>query len=174
MTDPMPALVHVMAELVRPRPGHRLIFTYDELMNPDRISVLCPEPRFVTTARYLSRQFTINSDGVATARPQRGHVVHGVVWEVSEIEVAALDLAMGVPSLNDRFGAFARGAGEELVTTEFYASRNMRSLGTAKPSYLNVILDAARHWQFPESYLDEVAAWSEPDRRSAASQRGAR
>lgn len=174
MTNQMPALVHVMAQIVRPQPGHRLIFTFDELMNPDRIGGLCPEPRFVTTARYLSRQFTINSDGVATARPQRGHVLHGVVWEVSEIGLTALDIAMGVPSLYDRFGAFARGPGEELITTEFYASRDMRSLGTAKPSYLNVILDAARHWQFPEPYLDEVAAWSEPERRGATSQRGAR
>lgn len=173
MTDPMPALVHVMAQIVRPRPGHRLIVTYDELMHEDRIGALCPDPRFVTTARYLSRQFTINSDGVATARPQRGQVLHGVVWEVSEVGVAALDIAMGVPSMYDRFGAFARSPDEALITTEFYATRNMRSVGTAKPSYLRVIQDAARHWGFPESYLDEIAAWSQPDRRAATSMRGA-
>jgi len=174
MTNQMPALVHVMAELVRPQPGHRLIFTYDELMHEDRITALCPEPRFVTTARYLSRQFTINSDGTATARPQRGHVVHGVVWEVSEIGLASLDIAMGVPSLYDRFGAFARGPAGELITTEFYATRDMRSLGIAKPSYVNVILDAARRWGFSEPYLNEIAAWSQSDRRTATSVRGAR
>ncbi len=173
MTDQMPALVHVMAELVRPQPGHRLIFAYDELMNEDRIGALCPAPRFVTTARYLSRRFTINSGGVATARPQRGHVVHGVVWEVSEIGLTALDIAMGVPGLYDRFGAFAHSEAA-LVTTEFYATRDMRSVGTAKPSYLRVIQDAASHWDFPESYLDEIAGWSQPDRRAATSQRGAR
>jgi len=174
MTDQMPALVHVMAELVRPRPGYRLVLVYDELMHEDRITALCPEPRFVTTARYLSRRFTINSDGMATARPQRGHVLHGVVWEVSEIGVAALDIAMGGPSLYDRFGAFARSPTEALVTTELYATRNMRSVGTAKPSYLSVILDAARHWHFPESYLDEIAAWSQSERRTATGTRGAR
>ena len=173
MTDQMPALVHVMAQIVRPQPGHRLIFTFDELMNPDRIGGLCPEPRFVTTARYLSRRFTINSDGVATARPQRGHVLHGVVWEVSEVGVAALDIALGVPGLYDRFGAFAHSEAA-LVTTEFYATRDMRSVGIAQPNYLNVILDATRHWGFPESYLDEIAAWSQPDRRTATSVRGAR
>ncbi len=174
MTDQIKPHIHVLAQTARARPGHRHILVYDELMHEDRIGALCPEPRFVTTARYLSRRFTINSDGVATARPRRDHVVHGVVWEVHDIGLAALDIALGVPSIYDRFGAFARGPAGELIISEFYATRNNRSLGTAKPEYLNVILDAARHWKFSASYLDEIAGWTRPEQGTTTRTRGAR
>lgn len=168
MTDQIQPLIHVLAQTARPRAGHRHILVYDELMHEDRIGALCPEPRFVTTARYLSRRFTINSDGVATARPRRDYILHGVVWEVHDVGLAALDIAMGVPSVYDRYGSFARGPGGELIISEFYATRNNRSIGSAKPEYLSVILDAARHWKFDQSYLDEIAGWaqSEPEIRN--------
>ena len=47
MTDQIQPLVHVMAQLVRPRSGHRHVFTYDGLMAEDRIRELCPDLRFV-------------------------------------------------------------------------------------------------------------------------------
>src|SRR5437762_446072 len=107
MTDQIQPLVHVMAQLVRPRPGHRLIFAYDGLMQEERIRELCREPRFVTTARYLSKRLIVNDDGVATLVPRRNFTVHGVIWEVSEIAQTGLDICMGVPGIYDRFGSFA-------------------------------------------------------------------
>lgn len=72
MTDQIQPLVHVMAQLIRPRPGHRHVFTFNELMHEHRIGALCPEPRFVSKTRYLSRRFTVNSDGLAKA-PRLDH-----------------------------------------------------------------------------------------------------
>lgn len=174
MTDQITPLVHVMAQLVRPRPGHQHIFAYNQLMAEARIRELCPDPRFVMTARYLSKRFIINDDGIATLVPRRGFAVHGVVWEVSEIAQTALDIAMGMPGLCDRYGSFARGGAGEMLLTEYYGARNNRTLGSATADYLKPILGAARHWGFPQSHLDEIAGWvrTEPSTRSTS--KGAR
>ena len=161
MTDQMTPLVHVMAQLVQPRPGHRLVFAFDQLMAEDRIRELCPNPRFVTTARLLSRRFITNADGVITVMPCRGSVVHGVVWEISESEQIDLETHLGVPGAIDRFGAFARGPDEELITVEYYASRNHRH-GVADPLDLMHLQAIGQKRGFPVSYLTELLRWAPP------------
>lgn len=63
MTDQIQPFGQVMAQLVRPRPGHRHVFAFDELMDEMRIRELCPDPRFVMTARYLSKRWVVNDQG---------------------------------------------------------------------------------------------------------------
>lgn len=174
MTDQIQPLVHVMAQLVRPRPGHRHVFAYDALMAEEHIGELCPEPRFVTTARYLSKRFIVNDEGTATLVPRRGSVVYGVIWEISDIAQTCLDICMGMPGICDRFGSFARGPADELIISEYYGARNNRTLGKASHEYLRPILDAARHSEFPQSYLDEIAGWAQSEPRPRTNTRGAR
>ena len=97
-----------MAQLILPRPGHRHVFTYDGLIVEDRIRELCPEPKFAMIARYLSKRWIINDEGVATVVPRRDFVVWGGVWEISEVAQARLEICMGVPGIYDRYGSFAR------------------------------------------------------------------
>lgn len=160
MTDQMTPLVHMMAQLVRPRPDHRHVFAFNGLMNEEHIRELCPDPRFVMTARYLSKRFIINDAGVATLIPRQSSVVYGVIWEISNIAQTCLDIRLGMPGICDRFGSFARGPANELIISEYYGARNNRTLGSAEPEYLRTILDAARHRRFPQSYLDEIAGWA--------------
>lgn len=175
MTNQMPALVHIMNQLVRPRPGYRFVFTYDGMMAEATIRELCPDPRFVMVARYLSKRWIINDDGVATLVPRRGYTVWGVIWEISEVDQTGLDIFMGVPSVFDRFGSFARApATDELIASEYYGARNNRTFGKGSIDYLARIIDAARHWNFPAPYIEEIAAWSQSSRRAATATRGAR
>ena len=173
MTDQITPLVHVMAQLIRPRPGHRHVFTYDAMMAEDRIRELCPDPRFVTTARYLSKRFIVNGEGVATLVRRRDSTVYGVIWEISDIAQTGLDIFMGMPGVYDRYGSFARGPAEELVVSEYYGARN-RTPGTATPEYLRPILDAGRRHGFPQSYLNELTAWTNGDVDAATTKREAR
>jgi len=161
-------------DLFRPRPSHRHVFAFGSLMAEKRIRKLCPEPRFVTTARYLSKRFIINDDGVATLVPRRDFIVHGVVWEISDIAQCGLDIALGMPGIRDRFGSFARGPAGELISSEYYGSRNNRTFGKASHKYLQPILDAARHWKFPQSYLNEIASWAQTEPRPRSAVRGVR
>lgn len=174
MTDQIKPFGQVMAQLVRPRPGHRHVFAFDELMDEMRIRELCPDPRFVMTARYLSKRWVVNDQGVATLVPRRDFTVYGVIWEITEVAQTGLDIQMGVPSIYDRFGSFARGPAEELVLSEYYGARNNRTLGKATPEYLQPILDAGRCWAFPSSYLDEIGSWIETDQPAGSSMRAAR
>lgn len=161
MTNRTTPLIHV-GQLIRPRPDHRHIFAFDDFMVPDRIAALCPSRRFVTTARYLSKQFMINERGRATLTARRGSTVHGVVWEVSDIAQTGLDIALGVPGIYDRFGSFARTPAGELVVTEYYSTRD-HTPGAAAPAYLRAIIDAGRSHGFPQAYLDELAGWAHAD-----------
>jgi hypothetical protein len=149
---------HITRQMVRPRPGHRHIFAYDNLMDEAAIGGRCPDPHFVTTARYLSRRLIFNSDGVATIVPRRDFVVHGVIWEISKIGQVGLDIQLGVPSVFHRIGAFARGPVGELVISEFYAARNHRH-GDANQGLLLEMMQLASLRSFPKEYLDELAGW---------------
>ncbi len=173
MTDQITPLVHVMAQLVRPRPSHRHVFAYDGLMAEDRIRALCPDPRFVTAVRYLSKRFIINDEGVATLVPRRDFTVYGVVWEISDIAQTGLDIFMGMPGIYDRYGSFGRGPAGELILSEYYGARN-RTPGAATPEYLRTILEAAQHWRFPQSYLDEIAGWARAEPLTQIDSRGTR
>jgi hypothetical protein len=44
MTDQTTFLAHVVAEMIRSRPAHRLLFAYDELMEESVIRECCPDP----------------------------------------------------------------------------------------------------------------------------------
>ena len=134
MTDQMTPLVHIMNQFVRPRLGDRHVFAYDQLMNEARIRELCPAPRFVMTARYLSKRWIVNDEGVAALAPRRDFIVHGVIWEISDIGRTGLDIWMGVPGVHDGIGSFARGPGGELISPEYYGARTNRTFGKATPT----------------------------------------
>ena len=174
MNDQTQPLADAPADLFRPRPGHRHVFAYGPLMTQKHIRKLCPDPRLVTTARYLSKRFIVNGDGVATLVPRRDFTVFGVVWEISNIAQIGLDITLGMPGIRDRYGSLARAPDGQLVSSEYYGARNNRTLGKASREYLQPILDAARHWRFPQSYLDEIAGWAQTEPRTRSSTRGAR
>jgi hypothetical protein len=147
-----------VAQMIRPKAGHRLLFVFDELMDAETISERVPDPQFVCTARMDSRRFIINTDGRASITPRAGYEVRGVIWELHEVAVTCLDLQLGVPSGVDRFGGFSRDQAGRLIVSEFHAYRN-REFGRAHPDYLAVILKAARLHDFPQAYVDQVQGW---------------
>jgi hypothetical protein len=161
MTANMTPLVHVMAQLIAPPPGHHHIFAFDLLMREDRIRQYCPSARLVSTARLLSRRWIVNQDGIATIMPCRNSVVHGVVWTITDREQADLETQLGFPSSVDRFGAFTRGPDEEMITTEFYASRNHRHGEVGWPDIIQ-LMATGRELGFPEEYLNDFGMWAPP------------
>ena len=147
-----------VAQMIRPRAGNRLLFVYDEMMDPAVMAERVPDPEFVCTARMESRRFIINADGIASITPRRGFECHGVVWQVEEIAVSCLDLLLGVPGPVERFGGFSRNLAGTLIVSEFYMYRN-RELGSAHPDYLADIVNAARKHGLPDAYIREIERW---------------
>lgn len=161
MTDHMTPLVHVMAQLVTPAPGHRHVFAFDLLMREDCIREYCPSAMLVTAARLLSRRWLVNQDGIATIMPCRGSTVHGVVWEITKRDQFTLETKLGVPAKLDRSGALARGPQEEMIATELYASGKHR-FGVADTLDIPQLITTGRELGFPEAYLSELATWASP------------
>jgi hypothetical protein len=159
MTAQMAPLVFVMAEMIRPQPGYRTIFTYDLLMDEVEIRRHCADARFISAARVLNRQFVVNSDGVVTSIRRDGYLLHGVVWETSEAEALQLESFLGVPRKVDRFGAFARTQRDSLVAVEFYGARNHRH-GEANHDDISRLLALVNRRGFPDWYRREIASWA--------------
>jgi len=154
-------LVQAAAAILRPRLGYRYWFAYDAAMSPATAIERVPDPIFVTTAHLPSRRFIINEDGRATIVPRKGFSVFGIVWEVAEPALACLDLRLGVPHDWHRYGTLARTEAKP-VLAEYHAPRNPRPErpGQADPAYVGPIREAARHWGFPQEYLDQFRTWA--------------
>ncbi|MFN4014241.1 MAG: hypothetical protein ACK4JB_02815 [Reyranella sp.] len=158
MTAEMAPLVFVMAEMIRPQPGYRLIFVYDLLMDEVEVRRHCAA-QFVSTARVLKRQFVVNSEGAVTSVRRDGYAIHGIVWQASEAEALQLEDFLGVPRKVDRFGAFARTQRDGLVAVEFYGARNHRH-GEANHGDIEKLLALVKQREFPDSYRREIASWA--------------
>ena len=117
----------------------------------------CPSAKFVCVARLADYQFAIARHsrlrrcGTATIIPQCASDVWGIVYEVSDEDLLALDAfedgyrreKVLVSPLND---------GPEPVETLVYIADKEESVPLPAPSYKRHILDGARHWQLPASY----------------------
>lgn len=100
----------------------------------------------------------INQRGVATVRAAPGARVHGVVWQVSDDDLAALDLAESVPAHYRRFRLPVRTqTGSELVWV--YIDYRVRP-GPARPGYLERVLDGAARQRLPAEWLDFLRGWT--------------
>jgi hypothetical protein len=110
-------------QMIRLRAGNRLLFVYDEMMDPAVMAERVPDPEFVCTAHMESQGFIINADGIVSITPRQGFEVHGVVWQVEEIAVSCLDLLLGVPGPVERFGGFSRNLAGTLIVSELPGPR---------------------------------------------------
>jgi len=154
----MTPLVHVMGEMIRPRAGHQMLFTFDRLMDDTAIRAHCPEVRFVCSAKLRSRRLVFSRSGTTTIVSARGAEVHGVVWEVRESVIPALDAKFDVPEIRSRRGAFARSADSQLIPCEHYFGRDCRA-GKPEPREVLGLIELAKYWGFPSSYVRELVGW---------------
>jgi hypothetical protein len=156
-----------VSKVVLPGMGYRFVLLFDELMDGERLRKFLPSPTFIGVGYYESRRWIINSSGRASILPRRGHRVYGTVWKLHEIEVAALDMHYGVPEIFERYGSFATFADGRRCTSEFYSARD-RQVGAVDPEYLRQVTGVGRQLEFPDSYLEELSAWTSPQDVSIA------
>lgn len=150
--------IPISTVLVRPNLGHRHLFGYGFFLNQRIVRSFCPDASFVGVAYYDNRRFTVDAQGYLTLRPRAGHRTYGVIWQVPDVSVYALDQRLCVPRFYDRTGAFARTLKGQLCISEFLATRD-QGTGCLESHALSFILRAARRWEFPSAYLTEIASW---------------
>lgn len=127
-------------------------FAYGSNLCVQQMAARCPDAADPQRAVLGDHDWLINERGVATIEPRRGTQVHGVVWDVSACDLAALDRAEGVPVRYRRDRLAVRTA---LGTAWVWVYIDHRvDPGPPRPGYLERIIDGARHHRLPQHWVD--------------------
>jgi hypothetical protein len=131
-----------------------LHFAYGSNMSRALMRPRCPNAVALGTARLADWRFVIARAGYASVVPAAGDVVHGVVWDLSARDVAAINAYEGLHA-----GLYRRrmlpvrldGDGRRVRALTYVASD--AAAGRPRPGYLGVVLAAARDWDLPADYV---------------------
>jgi gamma-glutamylcyclotransferase (GGCT)/AIG2-like uncharacterized protein YtfP len=133
-------------------------FAYGSNMSVALMSRHCPHARALGMATLKGWRYIVTTDGYASIVPRAGKTVIGVLWNISPRDRAALDTYEDIASGLYRRRVLPVRHGTRRLAAMVYVGRSVTE-GRPKPSYQMIVIDAARHWHFPEKYLDELVRW---------------
>ena len=109
------------------------------------------------TGHTGDHDWLINERGVATVEPFTGSCVHGVLWRVSDHDLATLDSAEGVP-VRYRRDRLIVHTDDGPSPAWVYVDPRVEP-GPPRPGYLERIIDGARHHGLPHRWIDFLHRW---------------
>lgn len=121
------------------------------------MAVRCPEAFDPRPATLADHDWLINERGVATVEPFSGSQVHGVVWDVSDHDLATLDSAEGVPARYRR-DRLTVHTGDGPSEAWVYIDHRVEP-GPPRPGYLERIIDGALHHGLPYRWIEFLRRW---------------
>lgn len=148
-----------------------LYFAYGSNLDPDEMHSHCPESRVVGLAALHDHRLTFPlhfepwGGGTAGVSHTHGSTVWGVLYELSESDLASLDRYEGWKGPGDHHNLYDRELATVVLTraddgsvprrvraTTYFA----RTLNPMPPSrrYLDTILRGARHHRLPAEYIE--------------------
>lgn len=135
-----------------------LYFAYGANLDGQAMAGRCPGAVAVGPARLMNFRFFIMREGVASVRPVRGAVVHGLLWRLTLADVAPLDLFEDVEG--GLYTKIVRPVLKPAGSAQAFLYRG-RSVdeGRPRPGYLEAVMAAARTLGLPEAYVGGLAAW---------------
>lgn len=145
--------------------GRHIYFAYGSNLCVRQMAQRCPDATDPRRATLADHDWLINERGVATVEPFTGSEVHGVVWQVSDRDLATLDSAEGVPVRyrRDRLTVST----EDGPSSAWVYIDHRVAPGPPRPGYLERILDGARHHGLPHRWIEFLERWDParwPDR----------
>jgi len=144
-----------------------LHFAYGSNMNRGSMRDRCPGARPLGACRLDDWRFVITRDSYASVVQTPGSVVHGVLWQLTDRDLAALEAYESLDSGLYRGEFLPVRHGTELRSALAYIARSTTA-GRPLPGYQEDIVAAARNWNFPSDYIAELASWLPGAQRSAA------
>ena len=134
-----------------------IYFAYGSNLCAEQMAHRCPdaiEPQHATLADH---DWLINERGVATVEPFTGCEVHGVVWQLSDRDLATLDSAEGVPARYRRDRLTVRT--EDGPSQAWVYIDHRVEPGPPRPGYLERILSGARQHDLPHRWIEFLERW---------------
>jgi phage replication-related protein YjqB (UPF0714/DUF867 family) len=132
-------------------------FAYGSNLCVRQMARRCPSATDPRPAVLTDHDWLINERGVATVEPTAGNQVHGVLWQLSDHDLAALDSAEGVPVRyrRDRLTVHTdNGPSPAWVYIDHRVTP-----GPPRPGYLPTIIDGAVHHGLPQRWIDYLRRW---------------
>ncbi|MBW8710652.1 MAG: poly-gamma-glutamate hydrolase family protein, partial [Mycobacterium sp.] len=132
-------------------------FAYGSNLCVRQMARRCPTAVNPRPAMLADHDWLINERGVATVEPFHGSQVHGVVWQVSDHDLATLDSAEGVPVRyrRDRLTVHTDdGPSDAWVYIDHRVDP-----GAPRPGYLERIVDGAEHHGLPHRWIEFLRRW---------------
>ena len=120
----------------------------------------CPRSKPLGPARLARFRFFIMESGWASVLPDPRREVHGVLWDLALADVRVLDNYEDIRSGLYRkiMQPVLRGGGAS-ARALVYVGGTSRA-GAAQPGYMEQVIAAARHWDFPDAYMRELQAFA--------------
>ena len=145
-------------------------FAYGSNMNWPQMQRRCPSAQFVCVARLVNYEFGITRHsrlrncGTANVFPAHGKEVCGIVYDVSEADLVTLD------SFEDGYRrelrpVYALGDGAQPLVVLIYVAEIETNAPRSNAEYKRLILEGARHWSLPASYLALLEAFQAAEDR---------
>jgi gamma-glutamylcyclotransferase (GGCT)/AIG2-like uncharacterized protein YtfP len=133
----------------------RHYFAYGSNMDREHMARLCPQAEALGPARLAHHRFLVARGGYGSIAPKRGAAVHGVLWRISARDRAALD---GYEAIGDGLYQHAMlpvHFGNKLLRALVYVANDPRP-GRPRVQYRDLVLAAARRWNFPPDYVSTL------------------
>jgi gamma-glutamylcyclotransferase (GGCT)/AIG2-like uncharacterized protein YtfP len=133
-------------------------FAYGSNMDWEQMQRRCPSSKFVCVARLVDYHFAIARHsrlrhcGTATIAAQRGSEVWGIVYDVSDADLLALD-AFEDGYRREQVSVTALNDGDDPLQALVYIADKEEGVPLPNPGYKRHILDGARYWHLPPAYL---------------------
>ncbi len=132
-------------------------FAYGSNLCVTQMARRCPDAANPRPATLADHDWLINQRGVATVEPFSGAQVHGVVWDVSDRDLATLDSAEGVP-VRYRRDRLTVSTGDGLAHAWVYLDHRVET-GAPRPGYLERVIDGALHHGLPHRWIEFLRRW---------------
>jgi phage replication-related protein YjqB (UPF0714/DUF867 family)/gamma-glutamylcyclotransferase (GGCT)/AIG2-like uncharacterized protein YtfP len=162
-SSPVPPAVAGAGQLLRPAnievvPARRhTYFAYGSNLSVQQMAQRCPDATDPRRAVLADHDWLINQRGVATVEPFDGTEVHGVVWQLSDRDLATLDSAEGVPQRYRR-DQLAVHTDDGSSDAWVYIDHRVHP-GAPRPGYLERIIEGAVHHGLPQRWIDFLRRW---------------
>lgn len=117
----------------------------------------CPDAAHPRPAVLADHDWLINQRGVATVEPLAGNRVYGVLWQISDGDLATLDSAEGVP-VRYRRDEMTVHTDDGPAPAWVYIDHRVTP-GPPRPGYLPKIIDGATQHGLPQRWVDFLRRW---------------
>ncbi len=137
--------------------GRHPYFAYGSNLCVSQMALRCPDAADPQPAVLADHDWLINQRGVATVEPFAGAEVHGVLWLISDDDLATLDSVEGVP-VRYRRDRLTVHTGDGPAPAWVYIDHRVNP-GRPRPGYLPRIIDGAVHHGLPQRWVDFLRRW---------------